>query len=453
MGLITWDENHSTLTRTSDPGSAAVLDQLDLTSLHGEREFIRHAFVADFNGDGRLEIITRTLNANRARCMRLDGETLWVSPDILPPPEGSSQTSQIDVGDIDGDGRDEIVLATYQGNVICLSTVDGSLCWQRRLDWHINNPRLDIRKALPGAGRNIALTVGNDFDWIQRHARPRINLVRQPSLILLDGRGDVHMVAHQYAGHNSDGHNTWMFDIDGDGLCEIACSGDNQLIWYRSDGTRLFALPCKGEGSSKYAHPDDLQVCNWDDSQPSQEIIYLDGTDGVIVAGSDGQILHHRLYPESTASHLQNITPLVQPGQRCLLAENIRSRDSKLLCLDADLQVRWAALADTDMVGVQVLDWDGDGQLEIACGSHGRDLFNREGAAACSFFVMKLDGTPLYRHDWPDDTACTPLAVIDYDGDGADEVLVGVGTHGGPEGRFSLAQGSTMKLCWMGCPS
>ncbi|MBT4822377.1 MAG: hypothetical protein HN742_22665 [Lentisphaerae bacterium] len=98
------------------------------------------------------------------------------------------------------------------------------------------------------------------------------------------------------------------------------------------------------------------------------------------------------------------------------------------------------------MIGVRLLDWDGDGELEIACGSHGRQFCNAGGVDDCSLQVMKLDGTPLYWYHWLDGTLAMPLAVADLDGDGQDGLVVGVGRPGGTEGRFSLAADSHLRL-------
>jgi hypothetical protein len=42
-----------------------------------------------------------------------------------------------------------------------------------------------------GPGRNLCFTVGHDVDFIaSKHARPRINMVRHPSLLVLDHEGN-----------------------------------------------------------------------------------------------------------------------------------------------------------------------------------------------------------------------------------------------------------------------
>ena len=448
MKIINWEGESAVPEVAEGTDGGRIQKCLDLTALHGEREFIRQAFVGDFNGDGKLKIITRTMNANRARCLRIsDGETLWVSEDISPPPEASSQISQIYVADIDDDGVAEVILATYQGEIICIDASSGATKWYRRLPWHINNPRLDMKKATPSPGKNIALTVGNDFDWYGPSVRPRINFVRHPSLVVLDCLGNVELLVEDYAPHNGNGHNTWMFDIDDDGLCEIACSGENELLWYRSDGTRLFSLPCKGEEGGRDTHPDDLQVCDWFPERPGKEIVYFDGTDGIIVADSRGEILLSKLFPREIASHLQNLAVFPGTDGMRLLAVNIRSRDSKLLCLDHELNVLWAAQMTNDMAGICTVTPNGSGSPGvIVAGSHGKVLYNPHGIEEASLQIMAADGTPIYRNCWPDETLCVPLAVGNFTATGCQEILVGVGTPGEAEGRFSLADGHQMVL-------
>jgi hypothetical protein len=424
-----------------------IRQHFNLTALHGEREYLRHGFLVDVDGDGTPEIITRTRNSNRARCMRADdASTVWLSPDLVPPPDESVQISDIAVGDLDDDGIAEVLLATYQGDVICLNARDGSVRWHRRLPYLLNNSMLAASRITPGPGKNIALTVAETADKAGPGPRYRYNRMQNPSLMVLDHLGEIAFMVENYAEHNSAGHYTWTFDIDGDGFCEIGCCGEEELIWFDNDGTRLFALPCPGEGG----HPDDVRVCDWVPDLPGREIIYLDGIEGVRIFSSRGEPLRRATFSRDVASHLQLIMPLPRPEGPALVGANIRAADSKLLLMDHDLEVLWGLELGPDVMMPMHVDWDGDGREEIVTGSIGRDVHNRTGAEHCSFQIIRQDGSPLYWHRFEGYTQCTPLAIGDIDRDGRPEILVSIGDHDGPEGRWSLPQDSEEHLLIIG---
>ena len=427
-----------------------LIGHVDLTETHGEREAIRDGGFLRTPA-GRLGVATRTMNGNRLRAVcPHSGETLWLSDEPVAAAE-ATQVSQLGAGDFDGDGQDEFVLATYRGDVMCFAASSGELKWHRRLDWHINNPRLDLKRATTSSGLDLALTVGNDFDWTGGAPRARINFVRRPSLVLVDGRGEATMVAEAYAEHNSSAHNTWMFDLNDDGLCEIAACGDDRLIWFDAAGRRLFELPCEGDENERFAHPDSLTAWNWRPDRPGREALYLEGESGVLIAGSDGQVLQRRRFDRGTASHMQNLSVLDAPGGRRLIVENIRSRDARLLCLDSELNPLWGGWLGPErtMLGMWCVDVDGDGRPEVVGGSIARADGAGDAVNGCSFQACDCDGQPLYQHVFGDEASCSLLDVADVDGDGRPELLVSVNTPNGPEGRFSLPHGSRQHLLLM----
>ncbi|MFP4027508.1 MAG: FG-GAP repeat domain-containing protein [Candidatus Brocadiia bacterium] len=429
-------------------GCGCIQNDFNLMEIHGEREMLRHGFVQDIDGDGKPEIITRTMNANRARAMRLsDASTIWVSPDIAPPPEESVQISDIDVGDLDEDGTPEVLLASYQGDVICLDATDGSLKWHRRLDYLINNSSLKVRKIAPGPGKNIALTVA---EKVERESyggeRPRYNHMVKPSLLVLNHRGETEFICEEYAPRNSAGHYTWPFDIDNDGYCEIGCCGEKQVVWFDNDGARLFSLPSPGEGG----HPDHLWVCNWDTSREGREIIYLNGTRGVKIYSCRGELVQEADYPKDVASHLQWFSVLPRTNPPELIASNIRAADSKLLRLNHDLEVVWGLKLPVDLMVAGHLDWDSDGEQEIVCGGTGGDYHYKQGPEECSLHVLNRNGSPACWHKWPGHSDCFPIVIDDVDGDGREEIIATVGSHDGPEGRFSLPETEHVHLLVIG---
>lgn len=437
MQIIQWQPDDARLFADGDDGPG-VMAHFNLTQLHRETEFLRHGFFVDVDGAGRPEIITRTLNANRARAISSeDGSTLWVSPDIAPPPHESVQISDIAVGDLDEDGVPEVVLASYAGDVICIDARDGSVKWHRRLPWLINNSLLKVCRITDRPGANLALTVGHTDRRAGSGPYARVNWLPDPSLAILDCEGEVEVLVEAYDEDNSDGHMTWCEDIDGDGLHEVCVCGHERAIWFDGTGERLFEMPSEGEGG----HPDELIVHNWLPDRPGNEVIYLNGTVGVRMFGCDGEMLAEVDLSEHS-SHLQQIMALPQPEGPRLVAANIRDVHALLLLLDDGLTPQWGLDLPIEVMYPHRADMTGDGRQEIICG--GRD--RQQNAGWCSLQVLSDSGEPLYWHRWHGAEICWVLDVADIDGDGRPEILCSVGDNRGPRGRWSLPHGAEEHL-------
>lgn len=411
-----------------------VVQHLDLTKLHGEREFTRNARFADIDRDGDYEILSRTMNENQVRALDpKTGRTLWVSPMILPAAE-HPQVSQMAVGDVDSDQFPEVIIATYDGYVLCIDGRDGSMQWSRKLDYKINNPELKLRQITDDPGLEFALTVGNRVTWNYLGNRGRINSMRAPSLLVLRSDGSDAWLAESYDVNNGGGHSTWAYDIDEDGFSEIFATGEDKLVVFDDDGERLFTLPVQND-----KHADQVRVGEW---TSGLSIFYTDGTKAIAVANADGDVVQrHRIRPRLN-SHLQDIIIISSAEGPRLLAQNIRAKDSKMIMYDQQFKPLWAAELSyaASMIYTVMLDWDGDGSQEIAVGSlsTGSDL--------CSLQIMKIDGSPVFWNAWNDATLCWPLDGKDIDSDGSDELLLGVGRNLGNEGRYSLPEGTHMNL-------
>ena len=445
--LIRWskDRNKELLTFRKEGG--AITNHLDLTKIYGEREYTRNAQWIDINGDGQQEIVLRTMNENRLRIINgKTGKTIHISPQLISP-NSHSPISDMAVGDIDEDGNPDATIATYHGDVICIDLCNGNIKWHRELPYYINNPRLDYRNITEGRGKNLVLTVGNDVEWISLHSRSRINFVRHPNLIVLNGDGTTEWMVKDYDTNNGNGHNTWAYDIDGDNLCEVIVSGKNKLVVFSNTGRHLFNLPI-----SKGEHADEVIVYDLTDNHFGKEIIYLNGANAITIADNEGNILKSKNLPPHLQSHLQDIAILKISNGIRLVAQNIRSKDSRLIFLDKNLNILWTAKLSTgvNMLGATpgynnfiYTDWNNDKEKDISIGSHG----------GTSFQVLDSHGRPLYLHQWnlPEFKSTMPqivslLDIKDIDNDGFIEQLIGMGNAGGPEGRFSLAEGSNMHL-------
>ncbi|MFO8080446.1 MAG: hypothetical protein R6V07_09080 [Armatimonadota bacterium] len=446
MQIIEWSQEEIPVFGEGHTGPA-IQRHFNLTRMHGETEFLRHGFFVHIESSEAPAIVTRTLNANRARAISSeDGSTLWVSPEVAPPPDESVQISDIAVGDLDDDGTLEVVLASYAGDVICLNASDGSVKWHRRLPWLINNSLLKICRITDSPGANLALTVGQTERRTDSSAYARVNWLPDPSLAILDSEGEVEVFIEAYDEDNSDGHMTWCEDIDGDGLHEVCVCGHERAIWFDGTGERLFEMPSEGEGG----HPDDLIVHNWLPECPGREVLYLNGTIGVRMFGTAaGRMPDPRRFEllaevdlSEHSSHLQQIMALPQPEGPKLVLANIRDPHALLLLLDGNFQPQWGLDLPIDIMHPHHADVTGDGRQEIICGGRDRE----KTAGWCSLQVMTDRGEALYQHRWDDGEICWVLDVADIDGDGRPEILCSVGSNRGPQGRWSLPEGAEQSL-------
>lgn len=391
----------------------------NLSQLHGEQELPRRARFVDLDGDGEHEILTRTMNRNQVRALDARrGETLWTSPRIIPVNE-HPQVAQLAVDDLDDDQIPEVIIATYDGHVVCVEGRDGSIQWHRELDFKINNPRLELTEITDDPGLELALTVGNRVTWNDLGGSRRINGMRDPSVLVIQSDGSRAWLAEEYDKRNNGGHNTWVHDINSDGFSEIFAIGENKLVAFDTSGTRLFDLPVENGN-----HPDDVVVGRW--SRENPQILYTDGIKEIAVATNAGKVVQHHRIPNLLNSHLQNLKLFSSKNGPRLLAQNIRAEDAKMIMYSKEMESLWAAQLNygAAMIGTVLLDWDGDGVEEIAVGS------TEAGTEACSLQIMEIDGDPIYWHLLRKETLCLVRGAEDIDGDGEDELLFIAGKKG-----------------------
>jgi hypothetical protein len=244
--------------------------------------------VADLNGDGTSDLVfwyQGTLHALDGR----DGGTLWIGPKVERLPQASpwSYTSNLPVvpavGDLDGDGRPEVVVHSTRGQlmgVTALSGGDGRKLWE----W-TGKPGEDIRALSPpqmvrrDAGARVCIAIA------PTHLTPK-----DPHFYVeLDGRGqEVHR-----SQINWDVDPIWIFDADGDGSEELLLRSGGRVALIRDDPAR----PVWTFGSPQY-YARVREVTPGRSGKPGQvvisssQLIGLDaGTGAVRWRCPDGEIL------------------------------------------------------------------------------------------------------------------------------------------------------------------
>jgi hypothetical protein len=162
-----------------------VLDNRDGTftpqtpiSLEGPPTFSVSLAAGDFDGDGRADLaLTRIgVSSDRASVQILlgngDGTFRPQSPVVVDglaqpqPDEGNPPTVSIEPGDFNGDGRTDLILASYGGAEVELSDGGGMFHLQARVDLAIRADSVVVGD-FNGDGRpDLVITSGSDFSDI-----------------------------------------------------------------------------------------------------------------------------------------------------------------------------------------------------------------------------------------------------------------------------------------------
>ena len=113
----------------------------------------------DLDGDGKKELVTAVNGTwNRVTVYSERGQPLWnaqFGPGISTAPR--AQMRDLDIADLDGDGRKEIIVGISEGLVVALDCRCGKL-WSTRL----SSPPLSVRCAAPHAAAHPWLVAGCD---------------------------------------------------------------------------------------------------------------------------------------------------------------------------------------------------------------------------------------------------------------------------------------------------
>jgi hypothetical protein len=249
LAVVTHDQGVVAMLRPAGDGSVAV------AKLDAEKDtFVHEVEVGDLDGDGVLEVYATPSEPNKldgkpqpgkvVRYVPAKGEGRQVVADL-----GDRHAKEILVGDVDGDGRDELYVS--------IEAVAGGKVEIRRYDAGTD----------PGAGALIAslddsmcrfLTVG-DFDGDGR--RELLVAAKDTGVWLLrpgaDPRGAWRVEA---VDRNSKGfeHAALAADLDGDGTDELYVASDDdrelrRYVWVDGKPTR----------ETIYTRPDPSPIFTW----------------------------------------------------------------------------------------------------------------------------------------------------------------------------------------------
>ncbi len=228
---IYWHMFRSDVNRTAMVSGSAEIDipSVKWKYYAGGSLSSRQLLVDDINNDGSLEYVL--ISGGKVLSKLHNDILIWDTPYI-------AAQSLIDIGDIDMDGRKDIVVVNSQGRILILAAMDGSVEWinsETDFNWigaliiqDINKDGYDDIYAADRAcgsatrepravyGTGIAYSFRNGFKNVQK-------------LFTLEPQ-----TRDYYCGNNNQ-----IADIDGDGIYEVIAPGDQYLYVYSADDGRL----------------------------------------------------------------------------------------------------------------------------------------------------------------------------------------------------------------------
>jgi outer membrane protein assembly factor BamB len=349
-------------------------------------------WAGDLDGDGRPEIVPSLADSDVVSVF--DGYRRLVWQQGIRRGVGLVQG-----GDVDGDGQPEVVVLGAEWDLFLLEG-DGSQVW--------HNPALsdETISAGPVPGQLFV----HDLDG--------------------DGRMEILVMAPEPGAalhvFNGDGHHVWDHllsflagstpdllaadDIDGDGVSEVVIGAEGQERVYLLDaaGRRLTEYHT-GKVSGTLDHAD-LNDDGWGE-------IIVGTEEGVQVFGASDQVVWREVW----RSHRLGLTSALYlddlngDGQAEVIAG---SDDGQVFVLSDDGYVVWNMNLEAPVQAVSAGDVDGDGRSEVVVGTWGGAEAGARGQ------IHLLDGD---RTLWsvPVRGFVTSLAVRDLDGDDLAEIVAG----------------------------
>jgi hypothetical protein len=194
------------------------------TSLSGST--LSAPVIGDVDNDGRPEIVCSTEYTKKVYCLDENGTIEWSSS--LP---GSPEFASPIIGDFDADGQIEIVTVTTSGVVCYLSGIDGSM------------------KKTVSTGRNVkASAVSGDID-----GDGYLEIViadEQQKILAIGWTGSIIKTWDANVADGSRRATPALADTDNDGLPEIICSDSHIRVFDWSDPTYARTIGWQNNGNS-----------------------------------------------------------------------------------------------------------------------------------------------------------------------------------------------------------
>jgi len=334
--------------------------------------------ISDIDGDGKQEVVIGS-DSNYVYALNgEDGSILWsyyATYDVSSSPA---------IADIDGDGKPEAVFGTENGYVYALNGEDGSTLWSYYTSYGIYYSSSAIGD-IDGDGKK-EIVIGCGY--------------------------------YMYALNGEDGSKAWSYsaggsiysspaigDVDGDGKIEVVFGSYDNYVYALNgeDGSKLWSYYTKGDVTSSPALGDI-------DGDGKLEVV-IGSRDNNVYAlnGEDGS----KAWSYYTGSNIDRTSPALGDIDGDGKLEIVIGSGYYVYALNHDGSKAWSYYTGYSGYSSPAIgDIDGDGEQEIVIGS--------------GYYVYALnhDGTNTWSYYTNGYVSSSP-AIEDIDGDGNTDIVVG----------------------------
>jgi hypothetical protein len=360
----------------------------------------RNVRFGDLNGDGQVDMLIAQ-NIPKVRgdafdhisaltAVTLDGKVLWQIG--RPDPRNTLLTNDtpFQIHDLDGDGRNEVVLVKdFQ-----IQILEGSTGKIRQRAWMPEAPK-DNKE------RPYELNSGDSMIFLNlsgKKGRQEILLKdRYRSFWVLDS--DLRVL---WTGTGQTGHYPYPYDFNGDGKDEFIIG----YARWNSDGKQAWSLDSRMKD-----HTDGISAGNYTGDPNARPRVYSCGSDeGLVVMSEDGQLVKQVMIGHAQTQSVGKFRPEAKGLQ--IMTANFWRNTGIVTLFDADANI----LAQEELIPgsshLQPVNWRGDGQEFAMLSANVREGGMVDG---------QLRRVVMFPDDGHPDLA---YQVMNVTGDARDEIIV-----------------------------